>query len=203
MSKEKKTLLKRVTSRRQNIQKKTDEQEAEQRHLELLIRRVIREEMKELPRNADDTALIAVAKAVKDITPELQMDVRDIAEFLNPEHRYKRYLALQGDDVNRQVLVEVADLHLAISALEKTVTTYDEKRREDGHFLAGHVVNAVREEFEEEREKLEETAADSRKSSKEKSVTRSKPDYSIIMIPLLITTIFNVLLMLVLFLLLR
>jgi hypothetical protein len=93
--------------------------------------------------------------------------------------------------------------HLAISALEKTVTTYDENRREDGHFLAGHVVNAVREEFEEEREKLEETAFDSRKSSKEKSVARSKPDYSIIMIPLLITTIFNVLLMLVLFLLLR
>ena len=203
MSEEKKTLLKRVTSRRQNVQKKTDEQEAEQRRLESLMRRVIREEMKELPRNADDLALVAVAKAVKDITPELQMDARDIAEFLNPEHRYKRYLALQGDDVNRQVLVEVADLHLAISALEKTVTTYDEKRREDGHFLAGHVVNAVREEFEEEREKLEETAADSRKSSKEKSVTRSKPDYSIIMIPLLITTIFNVLLMLVLFLLLR
>jgi hypothetical protein len=203
MSEEKKTLLKRVTSRRQNVQKKTDEQEAEQRRLESLMRRVIREEMKELPRNADDLALVAVAKAVKDITPELQMDVRDIAEFLSPEHRYKRYLSLQGDDVNRQVLVEVADLHLAISALEKTVTTYDEKRREDGHFLAGHVVNAVREEFEEEREKLEETAADSRKSSKEKSVTRSKPDYSIIMIPLLITTIFNVLLMLVLFLLLR
>ena len=203
MSEEKKTLLKRVTSRRQNVQKKTDEQEAEQRRLESLMRRVIREEMKELPRNADDLALVAVAKAVKDITPELQMDARDIAEFLNPEHRYKRYLALQGDDVNRQVLVEVADLHLAISALEKTVTTYDENRREDGHFLAGHVVNAVREEFEEEREKLEETAADSRKSSKEKSVARSKPDYSIIMIPLLITTIFNVLLILVLFLLLR
>jgi hypothetical protein len=203
MSEEKKTLLKRVTSRRQNVQKKTDEQEAEQRRLESLMRRVIREEMKELPRNADDLALVAVAKAVKDITPELQMDARDIAEFLNPEHRYKRYLALQGDDVNRQVLVEVADLHLAISALEKTVTTYDENRREDGHFLAGHVVNAVREEFEEEREKLEETAVDSRKSSKEKSVARSKPDYSIIMIPLLITTIFNVLLILVLFLLLR
>lgn len=203
MSEEKKTLLKRVTSRRQNVQKKTDEQEAEQRRLESLMRRVIREEMKELPRNADDLALVAVAKAVKDITPELQMDARDIAEFLNPEHRYKRYLALQGDDVNRQVLVEVADLHLAISALEKTVTTYDENRREDGHFLAGHVVNAVREEFEEEREKLEETAFDSRKSSKEKSAEQNKPDYSIIVIPLLITTIFNVLLILVLFLLLR
>jgi hypothetical protein len=203
MSEEKKTLLKRVTSRRQNVQKKTDEQEAEQRRLESLMRRVIREEMKELPRNADDLALVAVAKAVKDITPELQMDARDIAEFLNPEHRYKRYLALQGDDVNRQVLVEVADLHLAISALEKTVTTYDENRREDGHFLAGHVVNAVREEFEEEREKLEETAFDSRKSSKEKSAEQNKPDYSIIVIPLLITTIFNVFLMLVLFLLLR
>ncbi len=203
MSEEKKTLLKRVTSRRQNVQKKTDEQEAEQKHLESLMRRVIREEMKELPRNADEIALVAVAKAVKDITPELQMDARDIAEFLNPEHRYKRYLALQGDDVNRQVLVEVVDLHLAISALEKTVTTYDENRREDGHFLAGHVVNAVREEFEEERDKFKETAFDSRKSSKEKSAEQNKPDYSIIMIPLLITTIFNVLLILVLFLLLR
>lgn len=167
-----------------------------------MIRRVIKEELSKLPRTANDVALIAVAQAVKDIMPELQMDVRDVAEFLNPPHRRKQYLALQGDDVNRQVLVEVADLHLAISALDKTITAYDESRREDGYFLAGHVVNAVREEFDAEREKIQEAMIEAGKTAQENKATASNPKRSNIVIPLLTVTAANFLLTLVLLLLL-
>jgi hypothetical protein len=197
-------LLSFYGNRRQEIKEpESPEREgAAAQELESMIRRVIKEELSKLPRTANDVALIAVAQAVKDIMPELQMDVRDVAEFLNPPHRRKQYLALQGDDVNRQVLVEVADLHLAISALDKTITAYDESRREDGYFLAGHVVNAVREEFDAEREKIQEAMIEAGKTAQENKATASNPKRSNIVIPLLTVTAANFLLTLVLLLLL-
>lgn len=175
--------------------------------LKSILRTVIKEELNKLPRNADDTALNAVAQTVKDIMPALQMDRKDIAEFLNPEYRHKQFLTLQGEDINRQVLVEVSDLHLAISALEKTMIVYDENRRKDGHFLAGHVVNAVRDEFAAERERREKTnhdkTTDKQETKPDVSKRPNRLDYPNIMIPFLVMTAFNVLLILVLFLLLR
>ncbi len=171
------------------------------KELEKLIRLAIKDELKEMPRDTKDITLLAVAETVKEITPELQMDVRDVTEFLAPQQRHKQYLALQGDDVNRQVLVEVADLHLAITALEKALVAYDENRRADGHYLTGYVVNAIRDEFKAEREMFADEDHETAEIAYQ--VARGKPDHPNIIIPLLIMTAFNFLMMLILFLVLR
>lgn len=98
-------------------------------------------------KDAQEIGLAAVARTVARLNPALSLQEKNVEDILNPEMARKRLRNLQGDDLNRQVLVEVSDLHLEIASLNESILTYDEYRREDAKYLSGGLAKMLEREI--------------------------------------------------------
>jgi hypothetical protein len=98
--------------------------------LKQLIRKAIAEEMSS-SKELESLGLEAVARTVTQLTPELSMNYKSVQDILDPGYSKDKVNELQGEELNRQLLVEVTDLRWLIKSLEEAIITYDNHRRED------------------------------------------------------------------------
>lgn len=98
--------------------------------LKQLIRKAIAEEMSS-SKELESLGLEAVARTVTQLTPELSMNYKSVQDILDPGYSKDKVNELQGEELSRQLLVEVTDLRWLIKSLEEAIITYDNHRRED------------------------------------------------------------------------
>ena len=98
--------------------------------LKQLIRKAIAEEMSS-SKELESLGLEAVARTVTQLTPELSMNYKSVQDIPDPGYSKDKVNELQGEELSRQLLVEVTDLRWLIKSLEEAIITYDNHRRED------------------------------------------------------------------------